>query len=342
MPRTGRPSMYGNELYNKEIKERFLEENYSNLGTRARYKKLFLRTFEYENQLNKDVYNFTLDEIKDMVVSLSSSSPATVSSTVSILNKYIQWAIHEGFVNSVINVVEQYIDIEEVRKMVSVLAQENRYLRNEQELINIINLCKNPQDSVCFVLAYHGLKADEILDIEKDNIKENTITVNEKTIELNNYYMDVVKRAIGQTIYIKNNGIGIDDLRSPELKLDLNSKYLLRGVQNSKKEEGSKLTKQMINSRIKKVIDSFGDEEKLKKTFKTDEVKIKTAKQLNRPLITLTTIYYSGIFIKLQKLEQEKGKLEQQDFIDMREEYGLTTGNWNDLKSRYDLWKKSL
>ncbi|MDP4268432.1 MAG: hypothetical protein Q8880_13495, partial [Bacteroidota bacterium] len=322
---------------------RFIEEKYSNIGTRERYIKAFLRSYEFEVKNGKDLYSFNIEEAKDMLFSLSSVSPATLSSTKSIFTMYQRFAYEQRYVNNPANIYD-LIDKDEILKMVAQLKQENRFLRSKQDLINIINLCQNPQDAVVFVLAYSGLKTNDILDLEVKNIdfESNTITVNNKTFSLEPYFINILEDAINQTIYIKNNGLNTDRLRSPELKLDLNSKYLLRGVQSSQREEGGKMTNQMVNSRIKRVVDSFGRTNDLEATFKDDIKKIEIAKDLHRQLITLTTVYYSGIFIKLQDIENQKGKLEAQDFINMRKEYGTTEGNWNNLQDRYYLWKKNI
>lgn len=328
MARSGRPAT-NDKIYNEELKRRFVEENYSNLGTRERYLKVFKRTFEFEDKLQKDIYNFNLEEIKDVLNSLSSVSHATVGSTKSILSKYINWAIREGLVNSVINVVDQYIDKDELSKMVSKLAQEFRFLKNKDELYSLINACENAQDAAIFVMSFYGLKAEDMVNLTIDDIEGNTIKVGSRKIELDERFMQVIHETYNQTIYVKNNGIEIKNIMSMEIALDTTTRHILHGTVN-KNKTSNVLTKQVLNNRVKKVVSSLGMIDKykhLRESFK---------------LLTLGNVFYSGMFIHLYEIEQTKGLLESQDFINMREQYGLKADNWNDTKDRYENWKKHI
>lgn len=328
MPRTGRPSA-SNIIYNEELKKRYIDENYTNLGTKERYLKVFKRTGEFEEEKGKDIYNFTLEEIKDIILSLSSASRATLRSTVSILNKYVAWAIKEGFLDSYINVIDEYLHEDKIKNMTSKLALEHRYLKSEFELDKVINLCVNAQDAVGFVLAWHGVKVEDMLNIKKSDIDfdNNIILLDNRKIQLNDKYMQVVQEALYQTTYEKMNGKS--KANATELLLE-DSEYLIRGVQNITRK--TRMTKQVVNNRIKRIIEAFG--EKDQEGNKVDE-------SMHRQLITLTTVFYSGMFCKLKELESER-PLTPEDFMKAREDYNLSPVNYGDTQNRYNDWKKTL
>ena len=350
MARTGRPPKTKN-IYNEDLKRRFIEENYTNLGTMERYLKVFKRSYEYENELQKDIYDFNLPEITDMMTYFSRTMPSTVNSEISIIKNYIQWAINEKLTDSVINVVEQYLNKSVKNELVSKVAQEFKFLRNKDDLMNLVNACKNAQDAVVFVLAFYGFRAEDMINLSIDHIHGNNIDLeydifredkNEETGEITKVktghvsrkffiedkFMEVVFEAYNQTIYIKNNGIEVPNIMTMEIALD-STRHILKGIVN-KGKTNSVLTKQVLNNRIKKIVNTFGQIDKykhLRESFK---------------LLTLGNMFYSGLFIHLHEIERNKGSLEAQDYISIREQYGLKTINWSDTKNRYEEWKKNI
>jgi hypothetical protein len=252
---------------------------------------------------------------------------------------------------------------------------ESGKIKSEDDLINIINSCSNYQDSVCLALSYHGFKADDILELKIDHIKGNDIyleydvkkdaedengqkIIDELTgkvkqitvghvsrhFKLKDRYIQLIKDAYYQTVYLKNNGVDIEGLRSPEVALDTDSRYIIHGTLNQNRTN-DKPSKQIINNRIKRVVESFGSmkTKALRNAKSEDDVKLIKEKydKLYTKLLTLVNVFYSGMFIQLHEIEEER-PLIPQDYMDMREQYGLDGRNWNDLENRYHLWKKNL
>lgn len=203
MSMKGRPSG-GIDMYNPDIKEQFLEQ-YTNLGTQDRYRKIFKRTFEFEVKNKKDVMLFNNEEFKEIFYYLESISTSTINLTKSVLNNYIDWTIKEKYRENPINPIK-LIKSPQLKNMVSKIAQEFRHLTGIDELRRIVRFCINPQDAICFVLPFYGLKAEEISNLTKDNFDGNIIKIGDRKVEIPEEFMYVIDDAFKQEIYVKLNG----------------------------------------------------------------------------------------------------------------------------------------
>lgn len=114
------------------------------------------------------------------------------------------------------------------------------------------------------------------------------------------------------------------------MALDVSSDYLLKSTKSGRRTEGEKVTKPIINKRIKKVIESFA--------YASSEENYK--KELHKQLMTLTSIFWSGIFYNLYMIEQKKEILTSEDYSDIRKKYDLIEKNWKDTEEKYLSWKK--
>lgn len=88
-------------MYNKKVKEDYLNDK-SGL-TKKEYSRLFEKISHYEKQINKDVYDFSLEEIMDLFTKLNPKNDKQEKVYRSILKGYINWSIEQGYKNNNVN-----------------------------------------------------------------------------------------------------------------------------------------------------------------------------------------------------------------------------------------------
>jgi hypothetical protein len=79
-------------LYNKEVKERFLSDR----NTKNTLRNLFLNSYEFEEGLGKDLFDFSLAEIESLLDSMDLKSEGSADSAGSNISTYIKWAQKEA------------------------------------------------------------------------------------------------------------------------------------------------------------------------------------------------------------------------------------------------------
>ncbi|WP_342423172.1 hypothetical protein [Paenibacillus sp. FSL E2-0178] len=207
--------IYDENFFNEEQKERYLKGLQE--STYKAYSRILKRASNIEEQLNKDLYNFNLYEIGQVMKMLA---PTTISASnvgLASMKGYIDWAIKNDLRDDNINPLSVTMTDEFVRSFVDTT---NQYLFSYDEIISIIGRMANPQDSGVVLCIYEGIMGreySEIRNILKDDIKgeENKITVKEETsegslipreIEISDQLKSLLRRAALQTHYDKNNG----------------------------------------------------------------------------------------------------------------------------------------
>jgi integrase len=278
--------------------------------------------------LKKDIYEFNREELDDLFMSFGSRSEASVASRISIINKYIDFAIEEGFLSSKINLVNNFSGEEYYKKYVSKVA-ENRKILNKKEFDDLIDFCVNAQDAAIFVLLYEGARGrqikespleelrnlkwedvneiDNTLTLKRDNGEIRKISVSSKTIE-------ILRDANNQQKYIKKNGELSDWLakRKNTHLLLINTGYILTPtIQGSY----GKITKQNIMQRINTIRKHYGN-----------------------LYITVNNIWVSGMleYAKKIKREQNKTTLSSKDYEEVCKRFGQDEAYWYKVKQRIE------
>lgn len=223
---------YDDELYNGDIKKRFLNSLLET--TVPSYRRAFLISKRTEERLGKDLYDFRLEDIEYV---LYDASPSTfVSSHVlgRIITSYITWAIEEGLRRNKINPLwgvgpeffQRFVD-----KKIEL------YLSDEK-LRQLENWCVNAQDAVILRLLFEGVRGREYSELR--NIKKSDISietnvlrlVNEgnkvREIELSDRAIKLLLKAAGENIYYKRNGEIVEDNRIRSYTDLVNNEYVLR------------------------------------------------------------------------------------------------------------------
>lgn len=181
-------------MYNEAIKERYKQEREQAVVIPQYALDLdFKKTNAFEEQLDKDVYDFTVYEILNMYKTWNSKSLDTLYVINNRLSQYTQWALEQNLVADSQN---HYLEINRdiLLGCINMVAQQNRIISREQMIVWCSRL-PNACDKFIFLGLYEGLNGNNykdfwnssIDDIDKDRkiirVERGEVPISEKLIE---------------------------------------------------------------------------------------------------------------------------------------------------------------
>jgi integrase len=299
-------------FYNENLKKRFLEEKPTQ--TQNFYGYVLSKACNMEELLQKDIHDFTLNELITLRQSYNNRSFTVVLSIKSVLTQYIDFCIEQGYVKSKINYLKGVGGKEDIIKYVDNIAKNKKFI-SEEELYEIENLCYNAQDAVIFNLLFNGVKGEnseelinlKILDCDFTN---NTLILTKmngdsRTIKVSDRTMELIKDAINQDKYFKNNGE--ECAAKAQTWNIIETEYVVRTAGKT----ADKAKPSNIISRINKI-----------KTF------------WGNPYLTVTSIWYSGMLNYANKIKEDKGELFREDYENINKVFSYDPRYWYLTKVR--------
>lgn len=312
-------------LYNEEFKNLFLLE-YHNPSTVQFYRNVLRNFADSEEYFEKDLAKFTTEEVVDSLKGMGISTQKSLEKNISIVNKYKDFAVLNGIIE--FNDFSKTIYREELGDLVSKIHLKNQYFNSYEEFIEVFGDNVNPiiinaQDRVAGILLYNGIMGEELTELrsikkEDINFEDNTIRIirngNEVYINIPAEHMKVVRDALEEKEYYSDNGM-CDNIKAV-LNLNQND-YLIRGARQCTNIE---VNKNIIFRRIKMI-----------------------GNIIEKPLLNTGRIYKSGLFHKIQKVEDYLGRgLEIKEFEDVIEDFGVDRVRVYYIKDEYNNWKEML
>jgi integrase len=287
------------KLYNESIKKEYLKHIPEN--TRDVYKYALCRSYDTEDVVGKDLFEFTTEEIKDALINADHSTFNSLKLTLHVFEDYINWAIKAGKTHSNINPALS-IKNDELKTYLS----KKKILFSRFEIQDMQIKMVNAQDKVILQLLFEGVNGQglsEILNLTQSDVDWSNQKLNlkddkygKRSIKVSERCLTLIKEAIDQTRYQNKNGTSLGN--NPELPLIKNN-YILRTattrVQNYKKAD-----KHLIYRRISMIADFFG-------------YKYLTAKNIEK----------SGMIAMAVDLYHERKKLENKELSKIGEQFGV-------------------
>ncbi|MCK1981982.1 MULTISPECIES: phage lytic cycle repressor MrpR family protein [Peribacillus] len=216
-------------FYNEKIKKNFIE--HKNDSYKGLYRNIFNVSNPMEKELEKDLYDFTLDNLGDLMKRLS---PTTINSSRNRYyrifdyidsHKTLRGDKSNPFLSVEPNWNEQFVD------------KTKRVFFTEKEFDDLINKCVNAQDAVVFRLLFEGVWGQsgysELLNIKAEDIdwENNSLYLNdgkgERNLSISDKCIDLLKKAIDEKVYYFKNGESIGYRNKDKLVLN---NYVIRGV----------------------------------------------------------------------------------------------------------------
>ena len=168
-------------MYNEAIKKRYRQEREKTVVVPQYALNLdFKKTSSFEEQLDKDVYNFTVYEILNMYKTWNIKSLDTLYVMNNRLSQYTQWALEQ---NLVIDSQNHFLEINRDMLLgcINMIAQQNRIVSREQ-MIAWCSKLPNACDKFIFLGLYEGLNGKDYEDFWNASIDD--IDKEKKTIRI--------------------------------------------------------------------------------------------------------------------------------------------------------------
>ena len=252
---------------------------------------LFKKVYLTEVTLDKDLYDFNLMEIEDVIRSMNPKSFTVAANHVSSIGVYISWAIKNNYRLNNINPLSGM-----GTEWTKTLVNENIKLYiSKDELDEMVSHLVNYQDKIIPVLIFHGVygnQASELRNLKLSDINQETgetrlydVKKGERTIYLPADVIELAKKAHYEVEYQSKNGLS-QSTKSGSTELT-ESDYVLKSA-----KRGAKLTDNMVSQltvikRVKFALEYMGYND-----------------------MTLKTISRSGMIYMAYKLMRESGKNE--------------------------------
>lgn len=252
------------ELYNEEVKNRFLNDKYPNEGTRKTYSSILKNVARFELEKNKDVYSFSYAEAVELLIGMKKKSFASLDVAHTIIMQYVNWAVEEKYCS--INPFA-LITKDDIKKYIHKVASQKSHFSREQ-MYQYCDQIYNYIDKSLVVLFFESAKGrpkgkhtfEELRNLKKTDLKPitNTVTLTwdkdpdkekptQRDIIIDSRSMAILLEASEEEEYHKLNGEAEGKMATMPLK---DTEYLLRSLDVDNGGE-DRMSPASINTRFK-------------------------------------------------------------------------------------------
>lgn len=269
-----------------DLKERFLHQYNEKTQYYMRY-IIYADVLKIiEDKKNKDLYQFSRDELLQLIGELNPSSLQAAITQLSVIRKYISFAMANGYLTTGINFAN-LITQEDLSGFINNRAIELKHLTKE-EITGIANTLNNSVDSAFIMLLFEGIKGESLNEI---------INLKREDVDFNNCILKLTDN--GNIRYRKVSEETINILQEASEQKD----YLVIVDTSKRSLEFTKRlqdTDYIIRSTGVKGIDPV--------KYRTLLAKLRTIKsEIGNPYLTVTSIWESGMINYAKELMGDKG-----------------------------------
>lgn len=315
-------------VWQTEVKEEYLSTKRTSTGRTI--KSILLKVDEYEQNINKSVYDFNLDERDDFLLTkFTNKSKGSVRSTISYVSDYIDFCISKNLIKHHENRFAIILS-SEIENYVNIQAMKMKYLSKE-ERIEFQDKLVNPNDKLILELIPLGVRGRT----ERNNTNEELINLTNK---------DAYNAEKTRQLIVRNNDgeeRTIDNLEDRTIQLLLQTarqnEYVLNNGSNRNRKRKDIVLSRGMGQKTFKMIDSEylfkacgrGKPEKVRPEY--FNVKLVTIRNwIENSYINVTNLYFSGMIDYAIKLKEQKGEdLSKEDYMQIVRyfDYGKPTSN---------------
>lgn len=294
--------MYGDEIYNPDIKNEFLNEYEG--ATRETVLRIFKISYKMENDLQKDLFDFNREQIRKLGFLFTPSTKNSSAQNIRYIEKYINWAIEENLVIGVNPLLG--IDREWREQFVANV----KILWRKDEIDQIILSRKNGQDQAIVSLLWNGIKGEdnvEIVKLKREDVDKEKclLTVydekgDSRTVVVDQQCIDACLKAYSESDYMNKNGEVSKEAKNKITELvSSEDGYIIRPSKTQVKhfEEAEK---NIVYRRISSI-----------------------AKEIEEPLFNPKNIVNSGMLYLAYRVYTEKGRLDSTDIKLICDKFGM-------------------
>lgn len=199
------------QLYNPELKIQYIEEKSQEVIISNNYLECqFNKSFKLENELDKDISNFTVYEIIEYYKMLNSSSFDTLFVMNSQFSMYTQWCLQKSLVKDNQNHFLE-MTLEHLKNCLN-KALVNMKIVTRETILNWVDQLPNPKDQFVLLGLFEGLKGKDFCELSKlrpEDIKGNIATLcTGREIELSNRLLKIISDCVVEDKYYSISGSG--------------------------------------------------------------------------------------------------------------------------------------
>lgn len=237
-----------NEIYNEEIKERFLSQ-YENEQTQKTIRNLFFNTYIIENTLEKDLFEQNLTEIGKCIENSNPHTRNVAASNGRFISQYISWAVENGYRKSNINplkgVTADFYDkfIDKTRKI--------HY--SYDEFLTLLEEMQNGQDQAFLFLIWEGIMGEKFSQLQQltfDDVDWDNKTVyvkeRDEKIDVSEDCIKYLDKAYKQNTYYQYNK-NTKEFVEKEL---LSSSYIFKNIRSPRASDGQMVGMSVFYNRL--------------------------------------------------------------------------------------------
>lgn len=186
---------------NSERKEDFLNEIYTNEETLRVWTNIFTLAEWAEEKFDKDLSEFSNDEIEEMLENYDSVTPVFLDRTVKLFSRYTNWCIEHGYRENGDNNYNVY-EFQDMAKFVKPIK-----LYSEIDILKMCQEFDNPIDRFLVAAPFFGFRhTKSYIDItsvtrEDINIKECTIQLVDRVISVPRWFIDLTFETMETYVY---------------------------------------------------------------------------------------------------------------------------------------------
>ena len=311
-----------NQFYNADYKLTFLDKHSDKPQDYNFYKRLFIQAKELEEEYNRDLCNFSGEDISEVIASLHPSTSAAAAKNIAMIKRYLIHAAQDGEKMTNIIQINSF-----THSAIKFIPTNPKYYISEYELQLIEDSCINPQDAFLFRAVFEGVLGTDMIELRKLKISDideerNIVNINLKdynknrNIEVSNRFVDLAYKAYNQKTYILNNGEEVhEDFRRTNADYTLEeSDYILKKSNIGRIIRNEPITKPTLYKRLGSI-----------KNFQT-------FKSIDKYYLKFNNIYKSGAIWKAAKyIEERKMEIESMDKHDWNEVAMFVANTYQDL-----------
>lgn len=247
-----------NKLYKEEIKEKFLS-TYTNEATQRTIRNVFYKTELVERVLEKDLMDFTQEEIGKAILNCNPHAVNVARSIGRFISQYITWCIEppqryrKNTLNPLQGVLPEWYD--------NFVDKSKKIHYSYNEFISLLEELHNGQDQAFLFLIWEGIigeKFSEIQQLTFEDISFDNCTIfvkdRNEDVKVSEDCIKYLEKAYNQDTYYQYNP-NTGEFNEKEL---LKSPYLMKNVKSPRGTENSPVGMSVLYNRIHAMKDFLG------------------------------------------------------------------------------------
>lgn len=266
-------------MFNEETKQRFIAERNAEVVLPKNYLEIqFSKAEDTERELDKDLCNFNLYEIKEYYKLLGTSSVGVLKVLNSQFSLYTQWCINHGLVKDNQNHFNEMTEANFDDCINKALMDEKILTR--ETIMSWVAECINPSEKYILLALFEGICGKQYCEITKlrpEDIDGNTVTLcTGRKVEISNELKYIIEDCIEEKFHY-----GTKDKKIPLV----DNGFVLKAQSNARESASDYNRQRTAYIALRRIFKAFD---------KTNVIKA-------------SDVYYSGMIHDIKTLSKQLG-----------------------------------